>query len=73
MHILYYIIGAVVSYFIIVGVVAKFVGIDPRDADEFMPALLIPMLLSCVWPIVLPLTLSGFGGYAIIKHFNKKR
>lgn len=73
MNLLYYIIGAGVSYFIIVGVVAKFVSIDPRNADEFMPALVIPMLPSCVWPIALPLILSGFGGYAIIKHFNKKR
>lgn len=73
MNLLYYILGGVISYFILIILMAKFVGIDSQDADEFMPALLITGLLSTVWPITLPLCLSGFGAYAVIKRMDKTK
>jgi hypothetical protein len=75
MGFLYYLIGTVISYFILVMLLGWFLGgeLDLSDPDDVVASLGFPAIAAVFWPITLPLSLAAVVAYKILQIFEKKK
>jgi hypothetical protein len=75
MSFLYYILGSVISYFILVAILGWYLGedLDLSDPDDVACALGFPAIAAFFWPLTLPLGVAAVVAYKILQVFQKKK